>query len=235
LFEEGLTFAWRELVVRRSRLSAYHLRETGQTVYLRHRTPDLGGLTEIYVQRNYEPPEAVRDVLAEIPQPLAALDLGANIGLFGLYLLMQRPDAHITAVEPDPFNADVLRRTIRANDKEGTWKIVQACASSRTGTVPFRSGHHLESRVAPDGVPTRAVDALPLMRRADYIKLDIEGGELELLQDPRFPDTSARIIALEYHPPHPRARISRLLQRAGYTIEAYPERLPGVGEVWAWK
>ena len=51
MFNEGLTFAWRELVVRRSRLSAYHLRETGQTVYLRQVRRQGGGYVNAVVER----------------------------------------------------------------------------------------------------------------------------------------------------------------------------------------
>jgi FkbM family methyltransferase len=232
--EPGSLFLWREVIRREPVLRAYRLRATGQTVHLRHRTPDLGGLTEVYIQGNYEFPERIARVVGSVGAPLRAVDLGANIGLFGLRLLAHRPDARIIALEPDQQNAAVLRATISSSGSDG-WSLVQACAATADGTVLFRQGQFLESRIADEGDAVRAVDVFPLLATADLIKIDIEGAERPILEDERFATLDAHVLYLEYHPPHPREVITRLITAAGYTIEPFEERLPGVGELWAWK
>jgi FkbM family methyltransferase len=230
----GSLFLWREVIRRKRVLRAYRLRATGQTLHLRHRTPDLGGLTEVYIRGNYEFPDRVAAIVATVGSPLRAVDLGANIGLFGLRLLAHRPDARIVAVEPDQQNAAVLLATISSNGSDA-WSLVQACAATADGTVRFRQGQFLESRITDDGDDVPAVDVFPFLATADLIKIDIEGAERPILEDERFATLGAHVLYLEYHPPHPREVITRLITAAGYTIEPFEERLPGVGELWAWK
>jgi FkbM family methyltransferase len=57
----------------------------------------------------------VSSTLSRADRPLSVLDLGANIGLFDVYIRSVFPDARITAVEPHPENIAVLRETIDAN------------------------------------------------------------------------------------------------------------------------
>ncbi len=231
----SVRFLWRELVVRQEVMKRYQLRGTGQPLHLRHRTQDLTGFTEVFVRRNYDFPPAIEATLQEVPAPLRAVDLGANIGLFGVRLLAQTPDAEIIAVEPDPANAEVLEATIARSDAVARWSVIQACAGITDGTVPFRAGGFLESRVADDGIPFPAIDIFPVLRSADVIKIDIEGAERAILADARFADLTARVLSLEYHPPHTRPEITKLLASAGYSVEPFVERLPGYGELWAWR
>jgi len=208
------------------------VRRTGQVVTLRHRTPDLGGFVEVFINGNYDMPAAVRQSLEGLQRPLRVVDLGANIGLFGLSLLSQQPTAVITAVEPDPSNAAVLHRTIDANGRSDTWSVIEACAGTQDGVVPFRAGQFLESRIADDGEPTVVRDVFPMLADADLIKMDIEGAELELLSDRRFAALPARVLWLEFHPPHGEHEIVSLVQRAGFRPGPITRR-GGCGEFWA--
>jgi FkbM family methyltransferase len=232
--ERGPLFLWREVIRRRPSVQRYRVRATGQAVHLRHRTQDLTGFAEIFVRGSYDFPARIASVLQNVPAPLKAVDLGANIGLFGVRLLAQRPDAQIVAFEPDPQNAEVLRATMADNDPD-RWSFVEACAGTANGSVPFQPGHFLESRIAADGEPFPVADVFPALATANLIKIDIEGAELAILSDDRFRSLAAEVVCLEYHPPHQRADILRLLDAAGYTVEPFEERLPGVGELWAWK
>jgi FkbM family methyltransferase len=232
--EPGLLYLWRELIRRRFSLRRYRLRATGQTIHLRHRTQDLTGFAEIFVRGNYDFPARIASLLDAVPPPLMAVDLGANIGLFGVRLLAEHPDAHIVAFEPDPQNAEVLRATAASNHSD-KWSVVEACAGTANGSVLFQHGHFLESRIAPDGEPVPVADVFPALATANLIKIDIEGAEQAILADDRFRSLGAEVVCLEYHPPHQSADILRLLGAAGYTVEPFAERLPGVGELWAWK
>ena len=232
--ERGPLFLWREVVRRRPSLQRYRLRATGQPIYLRHRTQDLTGFAEIFVRGAYDFPARIASVLQNVPAPLKAVDLGANIGLFGVRLLAQRPDAQIVAFEPDPHNAEVLRATIASSGSD-TWSVVEACAGTASGSVPFQHGQFMESRIDPGGDPVPVVDVFPALATANLVKIDIEGAEHDILADDRFRSLEAQVVCLEYHPPHQRADVLRRLEDAGYTVEPFEERLPGVGELWAWK
>ena len=81
---------------------------------------------------------------------------------------------------------------------------------------------------------------LPEIAAADLVKMDIEGGEWEILRDPRFAASPPRAIVLEYHPhpsaPDPRAAVEGLLRDAGLTEQApIFHRADGHGMLWAWR
>jgi FkbM family methyltransferase len=215
----------------------YTMRADGSTVLLRHGTIDTWTFAELFYLRLYEPPAPVAAVLRGIREP-RILDLGANIGLFGIDALQRYPGATITAYEPDPESAAIHRRLIELN--HGDWRLVEACAGARDGTVTFLQGQETESRIVDEAGPGTVTlpleDVLPEFAEADLVKLDIEGGEWALLEDERF--AAARTVVLEYHPPgcpepdtHAAAR--RLLEGHGFTFLPLFEHPGGVGMAWA--
>ena len=220
---------------------AYAMRDGGRTVLLRHGSIDPWTFNEIFVLRLYEPPEPVGALLAAVSEPVV-LDLGANIGMFGLDALQRYPGARVTAYEPDAESAAIHRHLIERNASERRWQLVEACAGPREGTVTFLPGQETESRIVdgptPGAVTLPMEDVLPSFANADLVKLDIEGGEWALLADPRF--ATARVVVLEYHPPgcpeadtHAAAR--RLLEGHGYEFIPLFEHPGGVGMAWAFR
>ena len=220
---------------------AYTMRAGGHTVLLRHGTIDPWTFNELFVLRLYEPPEPVAALLGGVPQP-AILDLGANIGMFGLDALQRYPGARVTAYEPDAESAAIHRRLLELNPSEPAWRLVEACAGPSDGTATFLPGQETESRIVarptPGAVTLPMEDVLPAFAHADLVKLDIEGGEWALLEDPRF--AAARVVVIEYHPPgcpepdtHAAAR--RLLERHGYEFIPIFKHPGGVGMAWAFR
>jgi FkbM family methyltransferase len=222
-------------------LRAYTLRADGRTVLLRHGKIDVWTFTELFLLELYAPPPPVAELLAAVREPVV-LDLGANIGMFGLDALRRYPGAQVTAYEPDAESAAIHRRLIERNGAGDRWHLVEACAGASAGTVTFLPGQETESRIV-DGPVQGAVtlpmeDVLPAIADADLVKLDIEGGEWPLLADPRF--GAARVVVLEYHPPgcpepdtHAAAR--RLLEGHGFAFHPLFEHPGGVGMAWAYK
>jgi FkbM family methyltransferase len=231
-------FARRELLAR-GELGTYTLKETGVGFCVHHGW-DLGVLAEVFWHGWYDFPPLVREALRDVGRKLRVADLGAHVGLFGVHVLGHFPDAHITAFEPDPLNREGLSCCIAVNGRESEWQVVGACAATEDGSTPFASGLSLGSRRVTDGgaerVPT--VDVFPSLQRADLIKMDIEGGEWEILEDPRFRSLRPVAIVLEYHDylcPHenPRRAIEGLLRGMGWDIVPIWDR-PGVaGMLWA--
>jgi len=233
-------FVLRELLAP-GRVGRYRLRDGDFDVLIRHGTPDAAILGEVFYKRDYEFPRPVRAALEALGRPPVAVDLGANIGLFGLWVLRSFPEAAIVAFEPDPANLVVFRRCVSLNNRTGTWQVVPAAASTDDGTVPFTAGGGSVSRIA-EGEAARTVPALdvfPYLEGADLIKIDIEGGEWAILSDPRFAALRPAAVVLEFHPymspgPETRAEAVELLRRTGLEIADGPDYGSGQGVLWAW-
>ncbi len=243
--KRSMRFAAREVMAAPPEPVAYRLRGSGLAVVVAHRTPDVLGLDQMFIQRACTPPDIILDRLRRC-DPLRVLDVGANIGLFGLQTLEWFPHAQITAFEPDQRNADLHRKTIQLNQLDRSWKLVEAAATVREGTAQFSSGNfalsRLETNEQGDGTESVAtIDLFSYMADVDLVKLDIEGGEWEILADERFADSASMALSLEYHPhlcpsDGPRRTARAALEAVGYEVVDVPiQAADGHGSLWAWR
>ena len=131
------------------------------------------------------------------------IDGGANIGMFTLATLRDHPGARITAFEPDPAIRAMLEENLRANGARNV-TIVDAALGGAEGEMTFtpdgRSGGMLGGA---DGA--LRVRVLPLSRfldgEVDFLKLNIEGSELDVIQEAAAAGRLRRVRAMviEYH------------------------------------
>jgi FkbM family methyltransferase len=222
------------------RRGTYRLRGSAVRIVLRHHSPDVMVLDEVFAQDEYGFPPAVAAALRLAQGPLRVVDLGANIGLFGAYILRRHPDARILAVEADPENAEVHAAVMAANPA-ADWSLLQGVAGVRDGHARFKPGDFATSRLAAPGeraAVATVFDVFPHLGVADLLKIDIEGGEWEILADPRFREVAARAVVLEYHAhlcPSSDARgaATTALREGGYEVIPGPEKPAfGAGLVW---
>jgi FkbM family methyltransferase len=242
--QDPAAFAARERSGREMEIE-YRLRESGRYIVVRHGTKDIGVLDEIFVRRFYDPPAGVRRVLGALARPARVVDLGAHIGLAGAYFLGLLGDAEIVSFEPDRFNLALLERCAALNADVGSWRVVSACAGSADGEVRFLEGRSSASQIAPqaarDAVRVAVVDVLPSLATVDVLKVDMEGGEWAVFEDPRFARAGVRVLVAEYHAhlcpsDEPRQRLERLLDGLGYRTHHLFERTQQhVGMLWAWR
>jgi FkbM family methyltransferase len=219
--------------------ATYLLKGSDVRVTIRHKTNDILVLDEVFSQREYRLPEKVVARLDRM-RPLKVADIGANIGLFGAWLLARFPDAEILALEPDPSNADVHRRTIEANGA-AAWRLVEGAATTKDGTIRFSVGEFARSHVADSqepGIEVQALDIFPLVEDVGLLKIDIEGAEWPILQDPRFAQLDPEVVVLEYHPEgspssEPAQAAEALLVEAGFDIVAHHPKDSRTGVFWA--
>jgi FkbM family methyltransferase len=243
LVGQSAAFTIRELRGARSS-HVYRIRESGLRALITHGTPDVLTLDQAFYQRVYEPPETVAAALESGGRPLRAVDLGANIGIWGLWLHGRFRVRHLTAVEPDPANAAKHRRQIELNGLEQSWDLVQAAATCAQRPVMFTVGRATTGRIGESGeagtVEVAGVDSFSLLDGVDLLKIDIEGAEWPILSDPRFAAMEVPVVMLEYHPhgaptgdPEDDAR--RALQSVGYETVAMHGEPDGTGIVWGWR
>jgi FkbM family methyltransferase len=200
-------------------------------------------LDELVSQQEYELPPPVERTLRALTEPLRVVDLGANIGLFGAWLLGRFATAQILAFEADPSNAAVHRLTIDANGLGGRWRLVEAFAGTRPGTTHFVPGLFGISHVAEgeEGIEVPVLDVMPDLLDADLVKIDIEGAEWPIVADPRFRELRARAVVLEYHAwgcpdDDARARAEQALRAGGYQlVHAGQKPAFGAGVLWGWR
>lgn len=209
---------------------------------LRHGTPDLGVLTEIFKEpRAYEIPGAAAAALSALTarRPLRILDLGGNIGLFALDALSRYPSAEVVSFEPDPANYAILSYCATIN--QARWEVVEAAAAASNGTLRF-SADFCHSKVSTSGIEVPAVDILPIIEGFDYVKMDIEGSEWRILNDPRWADavSGVTVFVLEWHEQgdggdDARGIALKALESAEFIVEGDPPGDYPHGVFWAWR
>ena len=130
------------------------------------------------------------------------LDCGAAEGLFALRVA--RRAARVVAFEPQPIFVEAMRRTFEALPHVQ----VEACALGRTRSTLRVSGASLTGKVGEGGtgaeVPVVRLDdwASAAGGRVDYLKADLEGFELDVLEGARalIARDAPRIAITVYHP-----------------------------------
>ena len=200
-------------------------------------------LDEVFAQQEYELPKHVEAALRGAERPLHVVDLGANIGLFGAYILQRFPDARIQAVEADPANAEVHAETITANPS-ADWTLIRGAAGATAGRARFATGEFATSHLAEPDEPALTVerlDVLPLLVDGDFLKIDIEGGEWEILADPRWRKTRALAVVVEHHEQFcplndPASAAEAALREAGYEVLVGRNKPAfGAGIIWGYR
>lgn len=222
---------------------AHRLRKTHAKIWLRH-PGDSWTFEEIFGARAYEVPPIVSAKVRAAPR---VLDLGANVGLFGAFMLEEMPGARIIGYEPDPGNSRVLELTLANALAGGRYSLRKAASGPRDGSATFAVGLGGRSHLGADSGLSLTVeirDVLGELAACDLAKIDIEGGEWPILADARLAERGPLAIVLEYHPAgcpttDPGAHARELLERAGYAIVPSPrlheeqEFPPGQGVIWA--
>ena len=134
------------------------------------------------------------------PNP-RVLDGGGYIGMSVLYTKQAHPGARITCFEPDPEIHAVLRRNVEVNRLRDV-ELVQAGLAAETGSTAFLPDGADGGRLVEEG-GTQAVKTAQLSsyldEPVDFLKLNIEGMELAVLEEAADLLPQVRELVLEYH------------------------------------
>jgi FkbM family methyltransferase len=134
------------------------------------------------------------------PNP-RVIDGGAFIGMSVLYTKKTHPGARITCFEPDPHAHAVLRRNVEANTL-GDVELVEAALAREAGSESFHPDGRDGGRLVESEEDLR-VATVPLSsyldEQIDFLKLNIEGMELPVLEEAADVLSNVRELVLEYH------------------------------------
>ncbi|WP_026734485.1 FkbM family methyltransferase [Fischerella sp. PCC 9605] len=164
---------------------------------------DIQSIREVWLDDAYRLPFSLK--------PGLVVDLGANIGLTSLWLHQQYGCDKIIAIEPNPSNAQLVRKNLINNKINAT--VIEAAIGPTDGVVTFESSQDSNmGRVAVNGEQattgeqvkmismTTLLAELPHDQEVDLVKLDIEGGEQQLLSGNLSWLKRVKAIIAEFHP-----------------------------------
>lgn len=190
------------------RLRSVRLRG-GITLFYRLDRSDIYTIHEVWIEEIYRLPSNMR--------PKVIVDLGANIGLTSLWLAARYGAARVIAVEPSTLNAHIARINLETNNIHAD--VLEAAVGAEDGTVLFDQGPGATNgRVVDYGDPSKkgsstpaqtavemvsmatVLKLLPEDTSVDLLKIDIEGGEENLLSGDVSWLASVKTILAEFHP-----------------------------------
>lgn len=142
------------------------------------------------------------DFYSERPDPII-IDCGANVGISILRFKSLFPKAKINAFEPDKNIFKCLEANLKANNVTDVILIQKAVWTNNDG-VDFGSegadGGSIFFSENINKVPTiRLKDFLSSFDQIDFLKIDIEGAETDVLIDCKEELKKVKYLFVEYH------------------------------------
>lgn len=249
----GLALSDKIKLLRRVRYKPFELNFFGRKIRVVDSGSFLGVYREMFVDQIYRfSTSAVKPVI---------IDCGSNIGLSVIYFKQLFPEARITALEADPAIFSALRFNVEAFGLQDV-ELINKAVWIRAEDVKFQveggasgmisQGHDAgQELISVPGI--RLQDVLQAQDRIDFLKIDIEGAESEVIIDCNKELTRAERIFVEYHSFADRAQqlgeILAILRGCGFRIhitEAFTSPHPFIGiktmlgmdlllNIYAWK
>jgi FkbM family methyltransferase len=145
-----------------------------------------------YLASGIQEPDELSLISKELSSVDVMVDCGANAGLFTCLAASRK--VPVIAVEPSALNLSVLYRNLKENSFDGPIEIYPVALGAHPGIAPFYGRGQGASLVAGwGGMPTFDSNLVPILpldaimgRRFDgqriLLKIDVEGGEWNLLQ-----------------------------------------------------
>ncbi|MBM3414550.1 MAG: FkbM family methyltransferase [Bacteroidetes bacterium] len=166
----------------------------GKTLFYNAPQELLHGLQEIFVNQIYK---------QTLPPNALILDCGANIGLSLIWFKQSYPAARIIAFEPDPANFLLLQKNIDSFALDNI--TCHPAAVWKEDTILSFSAAKGMASTLTTAKSKDSIDVICLQLKKfldqpiDFLKLDIEGAEWEVLIDCAGSLGTVKKIFIEYH------------------------------------
>lgn len=178
-----------------------------KNLFLGHRRFAVSGLadTDSYFQGlcdNYEPDFAFI-AAGLVDNHHVCIDIGANIGVKALTVAQYAKAGRVIAIEASPSVGAVLEHNVALNGL-GNMTVVKAAVGGTDGTAHFHE-HSAWGYVSSGGVavPMKRLETIYdecHLNRLDFVKMDVEGYEQEILRDcHEFINAKGAAVLLEFN------------------------------------
>jgi FkbM family methyltransferase len=164
----------------------------------------------IHYKRPYELLHSYKEIFEKeiycfssvIDDPLI-VDCGANIGLSVIYFKNIYPKSRLLAFEPDESNFEILKLNVQKNSLTNI-DLFQSAVWTSNGEITFESKESEASHVSEGGSGNkvnsiRLRDVLEAYPKIDFLKMDIEGAEYQVMPDIHDMLPRVKNLFLEYH------------------------------------
>ena len=175
---------------------------------------------------------------ASRPNP-CIIDCGANLGMSIIYFKQLYPNASIIAFEADEHIFSFLEKNVESfgyNDVELINKAVWNCDDTLSFIVEGGAGGRIEEETSKGKYKKVVCTSLKKYltgRKVDFLKIDIEGAEFEVIKDCENELKNIDYLFIEYHSMPDRKqnlhKILRIVQNSGFSYhikEAYTAKYP---------
>lgn len=170
------------------------------TVYFRNPPEFLLSVQELYIEEIYK--------FRTTSQQPKIIDCGAHIGMSILFFKLNYPNATVLAFEPDNKNFESAQKNLTAWNFEGV-ELLPKAVWTENGHITFqhlndmgsniqKTGSHQETNASTTRVECVRLKDL-LQSPVDFVKLDIEGAEYEVLMDCGASIKNVENLFIEYH------------------------------------
>jgi len=176
-------------------------------------------------------------LMDDLREDAIGIDKGACIGTFALPLAQQSPKGLVIACEPEITNYTCLLLNARELKLMNLFGMNVAIAGQR-GILPFKlttsAGHHVLATYEPDSRYSKVIGILPVfsltladliqlwnLQRLDWLKIDTEGAEKEILLHPKTLLYLKKLkpkMAIEMHIEYDDKIGMRALKNIGYSV-----------------
>jgi FkbM family methyltransferase len=182
-----------KLQAQQNRFGTWQVEFHGLTIFCHDLAAFYIAAKDIFLHRIY-------DFNTTNPAP-TIIDAGGHIGLFTLYIKKRYPQAKITVFEPDTESIELLTKNIDANNIHNV-DLVKAGLYKDDGEIDFGSDHSDGSSIFAKDKSTK-VTVVRLSQyitsEIDFLKLNIEGAELDVLTEIESKLPFVKEMVIEYH------------------------------------
>ena len=173
----------------------------------------------------YEP-DLLEELQPYIKKNAIILDIGANIGNHSIYWVVKSDAKRVYSFEPIQDTFKILKKNVEINNLNNKIKIFNIGLSDQkiNGSIssynPKNIGGTVVKQNSNGNLLLDKLDNIKIEEdRADFVKIDVEGHELEVLQ-------GARNTLLKYKPivfietfPDKKPKVHEYLTNLGYRLE----------------
>ncbi len=180
----------------------------------------LFGLKEIFVEEPYKFNASKDD--------LYIIDCGGYIGLSPLYFIFDHPKAKIISFEPDQINYELAVKN--TSGYKSNIEMVNKAVWIKDGEISFKQEGTMGSGIVDGQEVAKNVVKVPctrlknyLTQPVDFLKIDIEGAEYEVLKDIAPQLHLVENLFIEYHgkfeESHKLMEILNIVSNAGFSLD----------------